>query len=282
VILLEGSKVGNAILKELKGRTAFFTSPPGLAFILVGSHPASQIYVQIKKQKAREVGVVSQDYYFSENVSQEELLLCIEQLNRDPRVHGILLQQPLPGHLSLRSLLEAITPAKDVDGFHPLNMGRLLMGDEGGFIPCTPLGIHQLLISYEIPLKGKHVVIVGRSNIVGKPLAALLVQKKDSANATVTLAHTATSDLQEITRSADILIVAIGKTRFIGPSMVKKGTVVVDVGIHRQGSHIVGDVDFEQVAPLASHITPVPGGVGPMTVTMLLSNTLLSFERSGH
>ncbi|HUD02033.1 MAG TPA: bifunctional 5,10-methylenetetrahydrofolate dehydrogenase/5,10-methenyltetrahydrofolate cyclohydrolase, partial [Rhabdochlamydiaceae bacterium] len=204
----------------------------------------------------------------------------IEKLNRDPAIDGILIQQPLPPHLKASTIMEAVDPNKDVDGFHPINMGRLLLGETNGFIPCTPEGIHRLLQAYKIPLKGKHVVILGRSNIVGKPLAALLIQKNPTANATVTIAHTATKHLKELTQSADILIAAMGSPHFVKAPMVKKGAVVIDVGINRNGSKIVGDVDFDRVAPLCSYITPVPGGIGPMTIAMLLSNTALSVERT--
>ncbi|HEY2809856.1 MAG TPA: bifunctional methylenetetrahydrofolate dehydrogenase/methenyltetrahydrofolate cyclohydrolase FolD [Rhabdochlamydiaceae bacterium] len=270
-------KIAQAI-RHLKHR------PPGLAFILVGNHPASQTYIRMKKKKCEEVGIVSVDRELSAAVSQERLLEEIYTLNNDPEIDGILVQLPLPPSISTSLIMEAIDPRKDVDGFHPINMGKLLLGEQDGFIPCTPLGIHILLHSAQIPLLGKHVVIIGRSNIVGKPLAALLMQKAPHCNATVTVAHSMTENLPALCRSADILIAAMGKPHFVTQEMVKKDAVVIDVGINRiydaeRHSLLVGDVDFAQVAPLASHITPVPGGVGPMTIALLLSNTLLSYQR---
>jgi methylenetetrahydrofolate dehydrogenase (NADP+)/methenyltetrahydrofolate cyclohydrolase len=238
----------------------------------------------MKKKRCQEVGILSFDCEFAENVSEEQVLQAINQCNEDTRIDGILVQLPLPTHLSAPRIMEAIHPAKDVDGFHPLNVGKTLIGDPDTFLPCTPRGIHVLLTHAQVPLLGKHVVIVGRSNIVGKPLAAILMQKAPHCNATVTVAHSLSEHLPEICRSADVLIAAMGKPKAITANMVKKGAVVIDVGINRlsesQGKpHIVGDVDFAAVAPLCSQITPVPGGIGPMTVAMLLSNTLLSYQR---
>jgi methylenetetrahydrofolate dehydrogenase (NADP+) / methenyltetrahydrofolate cyclohydrolase len=277
--LLDGKKVADQILKELRKTIGTFTRPPGLAFVIVGDDPASQTYVRNKKKKCADIGIVSKDKQFPADTSEKELIAHIQKLNQDPAIDGILIQQPLPPHLRASTLMEAVDPSKDVDGFNPVNMGRLLLGETNGFIPCTPLGIQKLLLAYDIPLDGKHVVILGRSNIVGKPLAALLMQKNPHANATVTVAHTGTKHLKELTLSADILVAAMGSPHFVKAPMVKKGAVVVDVGITRQGSKLVGDVDFDKVAPLASHITPVPGGVGPMTIAMLLSNTALSVEK---
>lgn len=268
-------RIQNAI-QALKGR------PPGLAFILVGNHPASESYVRMKKKKCAEVGILSVDRQLPSSTSELQLLKEIQTLNEDPSIDGILVQLPLPDHLNTSRITSAILPEKDVDGFHPLNMGRLLLGEQEGFIPCTPLGIHVLLTHSQIPISGKHVVIVGRSSIVGRPLAALLIQKSPHCNATVTLAHSLTENLSALCRTADILVAAIGKPHAITTSMVKPGAVVIDVGINRLSHphpHITGDVDFEQVAPLCSAITPVPGGVGPMTIAMLLSNTLLSYQR---
>jgi methylenetetrahydrofolate dehydrogenase (NADP+)/methenyltetrahydrofolate cyclohydrolase len=279
MILLDGKKVAAQILKDLKKTIGTFTRPPGLAFVLVGEDPSSQTYVRMKKKKCVDIGIVSKDQHFPADVAEKELIAHIKKLNQDKTVDGILIQQPLPPHLLASTLMEAVDPDKDVDGFHPVNMGRLLLGETNGFIPCTPEGIHRLLQAYKIPLSGKHVVILGRSNIVGKPLAALLLQKNPHANATVTIAHTGTKNIKEIAHSADILIAAMGSPHFVKASMVKKGAVVVDVGINRSGSKLVGDVDFDTVAPLCSHITPVPGGIGPMTIAMLLSNTALSVER---
>ena len=278
--LLDGKKVADQLLKDLRKTIGTLTRPPGLAFVIVGENPASETYVRMKKKKCQDIGIVSKDKKFPADVSEKELLLHIEKLNKDPAIDGILIQQPLPPHLRASTLMEAVDPTKDVDGFHPVNMGRLLLGETNGFIPCTPAGILHLLQAYKIPLSGKHVVILGRSNIVGKPLAALLVQKTPTANATVTLAHTATKNLKELTLSADILIAAMGSPHFVKSPMVKKGTVVVDVGINRNGSQIIGDVDFDHVSPLCSYITPVPGGIGPMTIAMLLSNTVLSVEKN--
>ncbi len=279
MILLDGKKVADQILKDLKKTIGTLTRPPGLAFVIIGEDPASQTYVRMKKKKCLDVGIVSKDKKFAADTTEKELMGYIEKLNRDPTIDGILIQQPLPPHLRASTLMEAVDPNKDVDGFHPVNMGRLLLGETNGFVPCTPEGIHRLLQAYEISLSGKHVVILGRSNIVGKPLAALLVQKNPSANATVTIAHTGTKHLKELAHSADILIAAMGCPHFVQAPMVKKGAIVIDVGINRNGSRLTGDVDFERVAPLCSYITPVPGGIGPMTIAMLLSNTVLSVER---
>jgi len=279
MILLDGKKVADQLLKDLRKTIGTLTRPPGLAFVIVGENAASETYVRMKKKKCTDIGIVSKDKKFPADATEKELVGYIEKLNRDPAIDGILIQQPLPPHLRASTLMEAVDPNKDVDGFHPVNMGRLLLGETNGFIPCTPAGIHRLLQAYKISLSGKHVVILGRSNIVGKPLAALLVQKNPTANATVTLAHSATKNLKDLTLSADILIAAIGSSRFVKSPMVKKGTVVVDVGINRNGSKLTGDVDFDNVAPLCSYITPVPGGIGPMTIAMLLSNTVLSVEK---
>lgn len=254
---------------------------PGLAFIQVGDNSASQTYVRMKQKKCAEVGILSFDYSFPQDVSLGTLMTKIKELNTNDAVDGILVQLPLPTHLSPSQIIRAVDPSKDIDGFHPVNMGKLLLGDNDGFIPCTPHGIQVLLTHYKIPIAGKHVVIVGRSNIVGKPLAALLMQKSASGNATVTIAHSMSRNLAEITRSADILIAAMGQKELITRSMVKEGSVVIDVGINRctKTKKLAGDVAFEEVAPLCAAITPVPGGIGPMTVALLLSNTLLSYQR---
>src|ERR1700722_1588165 len=276
---------GSAIAKKIQDQVAHAISHlkhrrPGLAFILVGDNPASQTYVRMKKKRCEEVGIQSFDCLLPPTTTQAHLLKEIEKFNEDPAVDGILVQLPLPEHIHPIEIMSAVDPKKDVDGFNPINVGKMLLGDSSGFFPCTPHGIQVLLTHGQIPLLGKHVVIVGRSNIVGKPLAAILMQKAPHANATVTIAHSLTENLSEICRSADILVAAIGKPHFIKRDMVRKGAVVVDVGINRIKEKIVGDVDFETVAPLCSHITPVPGGVGPMTIAMLLSNTLLSYQRS--
>ncbi len=277
--LLDGKRVADHIVKELKKKIGTFTRPPGLAFVLLGNDPGSETYVRMKKKKCLEVGIVSKDHQFPNDITESELTDHIESLNRDPTIDGILIQQPFPKHLKTSTIMEKVDRDKDIDGFNPINMGRLLLGETNGFVPCTPLGIQRLLLAYDISLAGKHVVILGRSNIVGKPLAALLMQKNPEANATVTVAHTGTKHLREITLSADILIAAMGTPHFVTAPYVKKGAVVVDVGINREGSKIVGDVEFDGVSKVASHITPVPGGVGPMTIAMLLANTVLSYER---
>ena len=278
--LIDGKHVAKTIEHELKHKIGTFTRPPGLAFVLVGTNPASRMYVAMKKKKCLSLGIVSKDKEFPEEVLERDLLAHIESLNRDPSVDGILVQLPLPKHISTPKIVEAVLPEKDVDGFHPMNMGKLLLGDSTGFIPCTPYGIQMLLSSLKTPIAGKHVVILGRSNIVGKPLAALLMQKKEGSNATVTIAHSKTQHLKEISRSADILVAAMGTPRFVTSDMVKKGAVVIDVGINKVGGKIVGDVDFETVAPLTSAITPVPGGVGPMTIAMLMSNTVTAYQKT--
>jgi len=277
--LIDGKAAAHKIERSLSRVIGTLTRPPVLAFVIVGSNPASHAYVRMKKKKGQELGIASKDKEFSDSVSQEELLAHIERLNQDPDVDGILVQLPLPKHISTPTIMQAVSPDKDVDGFHPLNVGKMLLGEDTGFLPCTPYGIVKLLHEYQIPVSGKHVAIIGRSNIVGKPLAAMLMQKKEGCNATVTLAHSQTKDLNAITRSADIVVAAIGHPHFVTSSMVCKGVVVIDVGISRVGSRLVGDVDFDAVSPLASAITPVPGGVGPMTIAMLMSNTVLSYER---
>lgn len=264
-------------IQSLKGR------PPALAFILVGEDPASISFIKMKKKKCKEVGILSIDRELSANVSEAHLIREIQQLNQDPDIDGILVQLPLPPHINTDHIVLAIHPDKDVDGFHPMNVGKMLIGYQDVFFPCTPHGVQVLLARSGIEIEGKHVVILGRSNLVGKPLAAILMQKRPHANATVTIAHSRSQHLQKICASADILIAAIGKPRFVGPDMVKQGAVVIDVGINRIEENnkkiIVGDVDFDQVTSKCSYISPVPGGVGPMTIAMLLSNTLLSYQK---
>ncbi len=283
--LINGQKVAKQIHERITDSIKqMIRRKPGLAFILVGNQPASRSYIRMKKRRCEEVGIVSFDRELPESISEAKLLEEIEAFNHHPAVDGILVQLPLPPHINTQNIVSAIDPTKDVDGFHPINVGKMLLGEIDGFLPCTPYGIQVLLNMSQIPVLGKHVVIVGRSNIVGKPLAAILMQKSPHANATVTVAHSLTENLNEICRSADILVAAMGKPHFIKADMVKKGAVVVDVGINRIVNKdglevIVGDVDFDAVAPLCSRITPVPGGVGPMTIAMLLSNTLLSYER---
>jgi methylenetetrahydrofolate dehydrogenase (NADP+)/methenyltetrahydrofolate cyclohydrolase len=284
IMLIDGTAIAKKIQDQVAHAIAHLQHrKPGLAFILVGNNPASQTYIRMKKKRCEEIGIVSFDCILPDSTTEGQLLREIERFNRDPTVDGILIQLPLPWHINSMTIMSAVNPEKDVDGFHPINVGKMLLGENSGFLPCTPHGIQILLTHAQIPLLGKHVVIVGRSNIVGKPLAAILMQKSPHSNATVTVAHSLTENLAGICRSADILVAAIGKPHFIKSDMVKKGAVVVDVGINRiseKGKEtLVGDVDFELVAPLCAHITPVPGGVGPMTIAILLSNTLLSYQR---
>ena len=249
---------------------------PGLVVILVGDDPASQVYVRNKERFAKKVGFLSETVRLSESISEEELIQVIEKYNKDERFHGILVQLPLPKHINDKSVILAIDPKKDVDGFHPMNTGHLWSG-RPVMVPCTPAGIMELLREYEVALEGKTAVIIGRSNIVGKPMAQLLLEK----NATVTLAHSRTRDLAKVTKQADILIVAIGQGHFVTADFVKEGAVVIDVGMNRDvDGRLIGDVDFEEVEPIASLITPVPGGVGPMTITMLMEQTYQSALRS--
>ncbi len=269
-------------VKELKARGV----TPGLAVVLVGEDPASISYVTAKAKGAEEVGVHEETIRLPADVSQEELLQKLAELNQDPRFHGILVQLPLPKHLDGKQITYAIAPEKDVDAFHPVNVGKLLIG-EPDFLPCTPHGIMQLLTRSGNDPGGKHMVIVGRSNIVGKPLMAMMVQKAKGANATVTVVHTGTADMAHYVREADIVIAAVGKAHVVTADMVKDGAVVIDVGVNRipdastkTGYRLVGDVDFEPVKEKARAITPVPGGVGPMTVTMLLLNTVRAAEKA--
>lgn len=286
--IIDGKSIAEAIRAELKAEVQSLTEkvgrPPGLGVILVGDDPASKVYVRNKRRACEELSIFSEEHILENDVPEEALRQRIEELNADGRIDGILLQLPLPPHLDEDVMVSLIDPAKDVDGFHKLNLGRLLWGKEL-FVACTPLGIQQLLLRSGVEIEGKRVVIVGRSNIVGKPLAALLMQKKPGANATVTVCHSRTSNLAEVTRTADILVAAMGSPHTITADMVKPNAVVVDVGINRipdpskkSGYRLVGDVDFEAVKDLASKITPVPGGVGPMTIAMLMSNTVRSFK----
>ncbi|HEN6565319.1 TPA: bifunctional methylenetetrahydrofolate dehydrogenase/methenyltetrahydrofolate cyclohydrolase [Streptococcus agalactiae] len=249
---------------------------PGLAVILVGDNPASQVYVRNKERSAFEAGFKSETLRLSESISQEELIDIIHQYNEDKSIHGILVQLPLPQHINDKKIILAIDPKKDVDGFHPMNTGHLWSG-RPMMVPCTPAGIMEMFREYHVDLEGKHAVIIGRSNIVGKPMAQLLLDK----NATVTLTHSRTRNLSEVTKEADILIVAIGQGHFVTKDFVKEGAVVIDVGMNRdENGKLIGDVVFEQVAEVASMITPVPGGVGPMTITMLLEQTYQAALRS--
>lgn len=253
---------------------------PGLAVVLVGEDPASQVYVRMKAKACREAGIEARDLTLSEATSEADLLDLIDELNADPSVHGILVQLPLPGQIDAQVVMERIMPEKDVDGFHPVNIGRMASGDATAFRPATPAGVQEMLKRIDYDPSGKHAVVVGRSNIVGRPMAAILTQKEPWANATVTVAHSRTQDMPAVCRLADLLIVAIGRPEFVTADMVKEGAVVIDVGVNRvddatkkSGYRLVGDVAFDEVAEKASWITPVPGGVGPMTIAMLLKNT---------
>ena len=268
-------------LDKLKSRGVI----PGLTVLLAGDDPASAVYVNRKDKSAKKLGIRSETIRLEETVSQSELLYIIERLNEDTLVHGILVQLPLPDHVNADAILEAISPEKDVDGFHPQNVGLLVLG-KPKFVPCTPAGIMEMLAFEKIDPAGKNVVILGRSNIVGKPLANLLLQKKAGANATVTICHTGTKNIEEHTRQADILISALGKPYAVRAEATKKGAVVIDVGINRildppreSGYRLVGDVDFDAAKEVASAITPVPGGVGPMTIVMLMKNTVMAAEK---
>jgi methylenetetrahydrofolate dehydrogenase (NADP+)/methenyltetrahydrofolate cyclohydrolase len=281
--IISGTEIASQIKGEIRAEVAYLKEKyqviPGLVTIIVGKNPASVSYVTAKQKTAHELGFYSVQENMEENISEEALLNVIMKYNKDPLVHGILVQLPLPAHINESKVLYAINPEKDVDGFHPVNIGRLMIGD-ARFYPCTPYGIQQLLIRSNIRIEGAEVVVVGRSNIVGKPIAMMLCQKAKGANATVTICHTGTKDLSFHTRHADILIVAAGKPKSITADMVKDGAAVIDVGVNRIGvtpegkARLCGDVDFEGVKEKASAITPVPGGVGPMTITMLMLNTI--------
>jgi len=281
--LIKGAEVAAQIREELKKEVAELKAKhnivPGLVTVLVGADPASQVYVGAKEKTSKELGIYSERYDLPEKTNQQELLQLIDKLNKDPKINGILVQLPLPKHLNEGEVLYAIDPKKDVDGFHPVNVGKLMIG-EPDYMPCTPAGIQQLLIRSGTQIEGAEVVVVGRSNIVGKPIANILLQKAPGANATVTICHTRTRDMAFHTKRADILIVAAGKPKYITADMVKEGVVVIDVGVNAIGKTaegkriLAGDVDFETVKEKASAITPVPGGVGPMTITMLMMNTV--------
>lgn len=283
--IIDGKQISQNIREELKIEVDALREKgviPGLGVILVGDDPASRSYVSAKEKACEALGMHSDDNRLPEDCTQEALMAVVERMNNDPAIHGILVQLPLPAHLDESEVLLAIDPKKDVDGFHPMNVGRMVVGEKA-FLPCTPHGVLQLLKRSKVPVSGAHAVVVGRSNIVGKPLANLLLQKTELGNATVTLCHTGTADMGAITRQADILIAAVGRPNTITADMVKDGAVVIDVGVNRvddasreRGYRLVGDVDFEAVKEKASLITPVPGGVGPMTISMLLYNTVES------
>ncbi len=287
--IIDGKQIAADMRAELKAEVAKLKAQhivPGLGVILVGEDPASQSYVTAKERACDDMGIYSDDNRLAVDISQQQLMSLVEKMNKDPKINGILVQLPLPKGLDESEVLLAIDPAKDVDGFHPVNVGKMVVGEKA-FLPCTPHGIIQLLIRNGVTIEGADVVIVGRSNLVGKPLANMLIQKKPNANATVTVCHTRTKDLSSHTKRADILIAAAGRPNTITADMVKEEAVVIDVGINRiedstkkRGYRLVGDVDFEAVKEKASLITPVPGGVGPMTITMLLYNTVESAKRA--
>jgi methylenetetrahydrofolate dehydrogenase (NADP+)/methenyltetrahydrofolate cyclohydrolase len=261
---------------------------PGLAFVRVGEDPASKVYVGRKEKTCSELGIYSETHVLPDSAAQPELLALLERLNADPRLHGILVQAPLPRQIDSALVYSTVRPEKDVDGFHPVNVGKLMLGDPTGFAPCTPAGIRELLIRSGVPTAGAEAVILGRGNIVGKPMAAMLCQKSPHANATVTICHASTRDIAGHCRRADILIAAMGVAEFVTADMVKPGAVVIDVGVNRiadprakTGSRLVGDVDFAKVQPTAGKITPNPGGVGPMTIAMLMLNTVSAAEKAG-
>jgi methylenetetrahydrofolate dehydrogenase (NADP+) / methenyltetrahydrofolate cyclohydrolase len=282
--LIDGRAIAEKVYVDLRTQIAELKSKditPGLAVVLVGDNPASRTYVRSKDKMSRELGLHSVKLELPALTSQSELLERVEELNRDPKVHGILIQSPPPKQIDEAAIVRALDPRKDVDGFHPLNVAKLAMGDATGFVPCTPLGVQRLLVESKIDIAGAHVVVLGRSMIVGKPVALLLMQKAKGGDATVTVAHSRSNNLEEITRSADILIAAIGRAHFVKAEHIREGAVVIDVGINRvedknneRGYRLVGDVAFDEVVPKAKAITPVPGGVGPMTIAMLMSNTV--------
>ena len=287
--MIDGKSIAADIRSEVATAAAELAergTRPGLAAVLVGEDPASQVYVRMKKRACEEAGIYAPDMHLPAETTQEDLLAKVDALNADPQIHGILVQLPLPGHLDDSEVMLRVRPEKDVDGFHPVNVGRMVSGDPDAFRPATPAGIQELLRRIDCDPQGKHVVVMGRSNIVGRPISEILSQKQPWANATVTMAHSRTPDLGEIGRLGDILIVAIGRADFVTAEMIKPGAVVIDVGVNRvddpsreRGYRLVGDVEFEGAREVASWITPVPGGVGPMTIAMLLKNTIKAAER---
>lgn len=279
MILIEGKKVAEKYRESLKEEVRSLPSKPGLAVIRIGNDTASEIYVRLKHKMCDELSIDFYEHHLTEQVTQEELLSLIDNLNNDKNVNGILLQSPIPYHLNILEAFKAISPEKDVDGFSPINVGKLAQNQEC-FVACTPLGIMHLLKEYNVEVEGKHCVVVGRSNIVGRPMAELLL----NADATVTICHSHTKNLSEITKTADVLVVAIGNPKFITADMIKEGAVVVDVGINRlkDTKKIIGDVDFENVKEKCSYITPVPGGVGPMTIITLMGNIIRAYKNQNN
>jgi len=288
--LIDGRAIARQLQDELSKRIAALKArgiQPGLAFVRVGEDPASKVYVGRKEKACAELNIFSETHVLPEAASESELLALLGKLNADRRLHGILVQAPLPRQIRQEVIYATVSPEKDVDGFHPVNVGKLMLGDPTGFLPCTPAGIRELLVRSAVKIDGAEVVVLGRGNIVGKPMAAMLCQKQKNANATVTLCHSGTRDIKQHCLQADILIAAIGVAEFVKADMVNKGSVVVDVGVNRvsdpaskTGSRLVGDVDFAAVQPIARKITPNPGGVGPMTIAMLMQNTITAAEAS--
>ena len=287
--LISGKEISQEIYGELRTRIENLKSKgftPGLAVVLVGDDPASHTYVRMKGKKCEELGMVSKTIIMPESSTEAEVLDTVKKLNEDPEIHGFLVQLPLPGHIDEKKVMNSVNPDKDVDCFHPFNVGKMMIG-EPDFLPATPAGVQQMLIRSGIETKGKHVVVIGRSNIVGKPMAAIMMQKGKGADSTVTVVHSKTENMKSITLQADILVVAIGRPKFVTADMVKEGAVVIDVGTNhipdptsKKGTRLVGDVDFENVKEKVSAITPVPGGVGPMTICMLMSNTVAAAEKA--
>lgn len=287
--LIDGRAIAQEVHAETESRVATLKLAgvePGLVFIRVGEDPASKVYVGMKERTAARLGIRSDTTVLPENTPETGLLELLDKLNADASVHGVLVQAPLPRHIDETNVFSAVSPAKDVDGFHPLNAGKLMLGEGGGFVPCTPGGVHELLIRSGVTIEGAEVVILGRGNIVGKPMAAILCQKAKYANATVTLCHSRSRDVAEHCRRADIIVAAMGVAGFVKANMVKPGATVIDVGVNRvddpateKGYRLVGDVDFAAVQPVAGKITPNPGGVGPMTIAMLMRNTVRAAEQ---
>ncbi len=287
--IISGKEIAQEIRAELQPEVEKLKArgvTPGLAGVLVGGDPASQVYVRMKGRACEEAGMLSETVRLPETTSEDELLATVDRLNADTKIHGMIVQLPVPGHIDANNVLRRIDPRRDVDGFHLENIGKVAIGDDSGFAPATPAGVQQMLLRSGVETSGAHAVVVGRSNIVGRPMASLLLQKGRGGDATVTVCHSRTKDIGDVTRSADILIVAIGRAHFITGDMVRPGAVVIDVGVNRvddpsreKGYRLVGDVDFDAVSEVASAITPVPGGVGPMTVAMLLYNTVQAAQR---
>ena len=279
--LIDGRAIAAQLLEETRLRVFALKARgvmPGLAFVRVGEDPASMVYVGRKEKCCVELGIFSETQVVPEATSEKDLLARLEKLNADARCHGILVQAPLPRHIREAVVFSTVLPGKDVDGFHPVNAGKLMLGDASGFAPCTPAGVRELLVRSGVKLDGAEVVVLGRGNIVGKPMAAMLCQKTKGANATVTICHSATRDIKSHCRRADIIIAAMGVAEFVKADMVKPGAVVIDVGVNRVNGKLVGDVAFAEVQPIAGKITPNPGGVGPMTIALLMQNTVRAAE----